>query len=744
MRAAAGVIPALFLAISLSAAVVPGPERAVTAVAPSPAGGAFFDAATDGRRFLTIWYERTAGREGVYASVADERGVPISGAAERIASGYAYARVVWTGDHYLVVFAIQPGRLQSLLLDRDGHRISGPSLIGVAEAELASALAWNGSVALAAVNTPSGMRGVILGPNGEVLRSHVVFPASVSFWDLTVTVAGSSFILVWTETSGPKSSVHTMRIAPDGTTGGPATLVGERAGVVWLDSATSGNQAAVTVMTGSGSHWGVLRFTFDAASDVARSHAALSIDTDAPDVDVVATPSGFAATYCTVDRSTAILNTVPFDSTTPQTLTLGPFTGFAHEVITNAHAAMIVSSGAPVVATTLDPTLTRLTNDESAVALAPAAWQVAPAISPGANEVLMVWVEPLDVNRGRVMARRFDRSGNAIDAEALILGEDATTRIAPAVAFTGRMWIVAWQQSENYQTHAFMRRIAPDGTLLDAAPIDLGIAFEPIAASNGNVTVIVLADFRNVNLVVVRYSADGQRIDATTLTSDDQGGSSYYRRMATNGSEFLIAWSGGDHDIVARRLDASGASIDAAPIAIAAGPEVGNRADVASDGKDFLVIYTQSVMPDRGDPPTPGATPSIPYVRSKRVLRNGALGDFAAAQDGNLIGRGLHPRVAWNGSRYVATFIGDESVYPSDGPQPLTLYAATLDTRGVALGETRAVLRAAWTPNVHALAAVGASVWTAYSRLAPDLGNVQRVFRRTLFEESTRRRTSRQ
>ncbi|HUR81245.1 MAG TPA: hypothetical protein VM733_10790 [Thermoanaerobaculia bacterium] len=736
------MIPALFLAISLGAAVVPGPERAVTAVAPSPSGGDVFDAATDGRRFLTLWYDRTAGREGLYASVADERGVPVSGASELLASGYAYAQVVWTGDHYLVLFALQPG-VQSLLLDRDGHRISGPSPIDVAEARVASALAWNGSVALATVSTPAGMRGVILGANGEVLRSNIVFPGSVSFWDVTLTAAGSSFILVWTEPSGQKTRVQTMRIASDGTASGPMTLVSERSGIMLLDSASSGNRAGVTVTSGSANFWRIFAFTFDAASDVAQSHAPVDIVTYSTDVDVVVTPSGFAATYFTFDRSTAILNTLPFDSTTPHTLSLGAFSGLAHEVTANAHAAMIVAGGAPVLATMLDPTLTRRTNDGSAIALAPAAWQAAPAIAPGGSNVLVTWIEPAHLSRGRVMARRFDRAGNALDAQALLLGDEASPRRAPAVAFTGKMWLVVWQQAESNDSHVLMRRIAPDGALLDAAPIDLGLAFEPIAASNGSVTAIVLADFRNSDMTIARYNADGERIDATTFAANASGGRSYYRGIVTNGSEFLIVWSAEYNAILGRRLDASGASTDAAPIAIAAGPDVESEPHVASDGTDFLVLYTQNVQPDRGDPPSPDAEPPIPYVRSKRVLRNGALADFTAAQDGNLIGRGLHPRVAWNGSRYVATFVGDEMVYPLEGPQPLTLYAAPLDARGALSAETRTVVRAEWTPNLHALAAVGAGAWTAYSRVVPELGNVQRVFTRTLFEEYTRRRTSR-
>ncbi|HVE73443.1 MAG TPA: hypothetical protein VNI54_18910 [Thermoanaerobaculia bacterium] len=749
MRTALAAVLALSLGFSVAAAVTSGPERPISDATPSASTGDVVDIATDGKNVLTLWFDRTAGREGIYATVVDDRGLPVRGDSERISTGWSSARAVWTSDRYLVVASSGGGTL-SLLLDGEGRRIGGPFVLDIAG--WPAALAWNGSRALMVVGTASGMRGVMLGASGEVLLSGIALPSTVTqLVPHTLTAAGSSFVFAWADEiapqvpgRGPLTNVYAMRIEANGATGATTPLLLERRGFAFLASASSGSRAGVAISVGFDDKWQISPFTFDATTPTPQSHAPVDVVTWSPKIEVIPTPVGFAATYVLMDRSTTLLGVVDFDATAARTLILGTLGQVVHRAVANPYTAMIVVAGAPLVAVPLDTRLSARTRDAVAAAIVPAARQSSPIITPGAGGALIAWAEPLQYSQGRIVVRRFDSDGKPLDAAPIVVAEKATPRIAPAVAFTGKLWLIAWQENEGNASHVFFRRLSPDGTLLDAAPIDLGVGFEPLAASNGNVTVLITATFRNIEMTVVRFTPDGVRIDETML-SNPAADRSYYRSVVTNGAEFFIAWtSSGHNNVLGRRLDASGAPIETVPIAIATGTDVESHPAVASDGDDFVVVYAQQKPIPRVDPPMENPEPVVVRVRSKRVLRTGILADHTATQDGHLIARGTNPRIAWNGRRYMVTFVADEFAIPYEGPQPLTMSAASLDARGAASGESRTIVHGEWVSQVHSLALVESVVWSAYPRVAPELGNVERVFRRELLEESSgRRRTSR-
>jgi len=152
--------------------------------------------------------------------------------------------------------------------------------------------------------------------------------------------------------------------------------------------------------------------------------------------------------------------------------------------------------------------------------------------------------------------------------------------------------------------------------------------------------------------MAVRVTSDDDVLDSPPLLLASHRVNSEFH-AATNGSEFLITWTEGSdwwqfpspgmRDIYGVRVMSNGA-VDAAPIAIATGPENQFRGAVSSDGRDFLVAYGMS------------GEDGIPNVAVKRVLREGTT------VDGAVVGRGWQPSIVRDGNGYLVTSIVNEGV----------------------------------------------------------------------------------
>ena len=97
-------------------------------------------------------------------------------------------------------------------------------------------------------------------------------------------------------------------------------------------------------------------------------------------------------------------------------------------------------------------------------------------------------------------------------------------------------------------------------------------------------------------------------------------GDQFSPAVASNGSEFLVVWedrrNGIDEtDIYASRVAADGTTLDPDGIAIATADGLEWTPEVASDGTNFLVVWTDGVQVNRGD------------VRAARVTPQGEVLD---------------------------------------------------------------------------------------------------------------------
>ena len=148
--------------------------------------------------------------------------------------------------------------------------------------------------------------------------------------------------------------------------------------------------------------------------------------------------------------------------------------------------------------------------------------------------------------------------------------------------------------------------------------------------------------------------ADTSRADASLTpravlapTPGDQ----FSPAVASNGSEFLVVWedrrNGGidETDIYASRVAADGTTLDPDGIAIATADGLEWTPEVASDGTNFLVVWTDGVQGNRGD------------VRAARVTPQGEVldpGGFVLTGPEQY--GGYRPHAAFDGQNYLVTY----------------------------------------------------------------------------------------
>ncbi|HEV7237644.1 MAG TPA: hypothetical protein VGQ36_00265 [Thermoanaerobaculia bacterium] len=734
------IVAAVLLAtFPAHAALVPGVERPVSAPAVGTAGiSDVLSVATDGTDFLTLWMEKTPGpREGLYATIVNEQGVPRAGVPAPLVRGFSLGHAVWVGDAYLVVLSNGNGTTV-LRMNRDAQVISDREPIDTG-AGLVVDLAWNGSRALAVVSHGPTLSGLMLDAHGRVLRSGIAIPAQKQK-ELTATAAGEAFVVTWADEIEaaqypylPVLAARAVRISADGSEVSAPKELMVRRGVVDLDSASSGNEAGIVIMVREDmqAHRDLLRFTVDGPTFAIEAHRSFSVLEETQAVQVLPTSGGFTAVYVFSER----FGIAQFDSQTRRSFPIGGvWVNGNVRMETNGRTVMAILQSTTVVGVAVDAQLTRRTSEAAPVSLA---WrkQTTPVLASAGTTMLAAWIED-GFPTPALVAQRRDADGHALDAAPIVLSRNILE--PPAIAFTGRVWLVAWTGTGYdsrgfYTTKVSVQRISADGVPLDAQPIEAGIGEHPALASNGRVAALVMSqpDYKPPRLV--RFAPEGTLIDSTPLAFARS-----FPSVATNGEEFLVTGvdrSTNPYDdttyILGLRLAADGALMDAAPIAIATGPLRHAAARVASDGTDFVVVYVESDPDPIYDPPP---AQRVYRVVTKRVLRNGALANRTAEQGGARLGEGTDPKISAFGDGYAVAFITNPDQ---------SLVALPLDARGVRLAPGRAVLPHPYASDLFDIAAMGDAVHVAYERLTPELGDVTRVYIRELKEQASRRRNAR-
>jgi hypothetical protein len=197
-----------------------------------------------------------------------------------------------------------------------------------------------------------------------------------------------------------------------------------------------------------------------------------------------------------------------------------------------------------------------------------------PALAATGNRVLAVWREG---DTSSAIMGSFD--GRLIEIATL----DANDKVSPDVAALGEVSLVVWEQGTTQwgPWRIFARRVAADGTLLDAEPL-------------------LLEDLSQISLRRTNVS------------------------VTTDGAQFLVVWSAGQ-EVHGVRILPSGTLLDRTPIVISHDTTSGYHERQSPralwTGDQFLVVWSDNnVDPIRQFPP-----PAAVKVRLAHVTSSGAV-----------------------------------------------------------------------------------------------------------------------
>lgn len=644
--------------VSATAAVRITPEQAVGDPVPAPQEGLQYPnaVASDGDGFLVFWSSEAGvnlahvGADG--HRLSSRLAVPVvtfNSIASRIS-------VSWTGSVYLASWDADEGDNQRAVFvacfSRSGEMLSGPVRVAPGATQ-GGALASNGRRSMLFYTGGTTVNAALFDTAGSLIQSGVPIPAPQV---PVVATDGSEFGLVWTTSETvpviydgetfheDKYDFHFLRVSDDGAVLGPQLELGRTDLAEDGLGIASGNglYAIATierhVVQIGEEHPRLVRFVVDPrAGSVTRlpviDESGGKTGTYAS-ASVMWTGGRFVAYLMKYSSSSSFLvDTVPF-SGAAEDVAPQPATVYQGAAFSSSSTVRFASNGrntlgvfsqySSIYGALFDVTVSTPSDTEGARILS-VGWsrQFTPAMAISGTESLAIWVSDEGLAAtGRLLGARIDARGSVIDRTPFEIAPSVSRYDAPRVVFTGKVYLVAWPEGTDTST-VVVRSVGRDASL--GPRVSLGPGGGAAVASNGTTTLVV---FTGPAIVGYRFDALGQAIDTTPLPIAAGGG--YSPKVASNGSDFFVAWNvGSDYwqwpppdriDVYGKRVSAAGV-VDAAALSIATGPADQILSDVASNGRDYLVAY-QLIGSER------------PVIAAKRVLREGQLSGATATDDG--------------------------------------------------------------------------------------------------------------
>ncbi|GMU59437.1 MAG: hypothetical protein AMXMBFR34_12000 [Myxococcaceae bacterium] len=604
----------------------PVPSVAYTQVGPP-------DVASDGSNFLVVWADRRAGlSDDVYGArvtaggvVMDAAGIPVSTAD----GAQLHPKVAWDGASYLVVW--QDGRGADL--DVYGARVSTngvvrePAGVPISAAAgdqrrpdvftlgVGAFVAWEDTrsgtgtadiygtrmTGSAGVRDPTGI--LVCGEPGDQLTPAVA-------WD------GTNALVAWDDRRNGNPDIFAARFDPtgailDGTginvsvgvwaqTEPSATFAGGHFWVAWREEKNGNPDIYAARVTTAG---GVLDGTGLAVATSAGTQAAPALAATATTAVVTwrdeassqlkgarLTPQGIL-----LDAAGVVLAPAP-----PS----GGATALAYST-TNGLLAWDEDSGpnSQVKARRVTPSLMTL-ETTPVVASTAANHQQQPAIAWGQAEALVVWADASGRKHHVFYCARVSRTGAVLDATGFAVTTAAGRQVRPDVAWDGTNYFVVWEDGTG-DPDIRGARVSRLGLVLDATPLAVaqaaGTQAAPAVAFDSTQFLAVWADGRSAgtgpDVYAARVSTAGVVLDAAGVAVSTAAGPQASPDVAFDGTNSLVVWTdgrggGGDSDVFGARVTPAGAVLEPMGLSLVAASGAQANPSLSRMSSDLLLTWT--------------------------------------------------------------------------------------------------------------------------------------------------------
>ncbi len=187
----------------------------------------------------------------------------------------------------------------------------------------------------------------------------------------------------------------------------------------------------------------------------------------------------------------------------------------------------------------------------------------------------------------------------------VVVADSTVSHLAPALAFDGRRFVVAWHASSYNSRRWDIRyaRVETDGTVLEpmGRVLHRGISHHhthqraSVAASTQMALVVWEGDrIGHWQVLGARIDSSGVPLDTAGFPISFEGYGGQAASVAFGGEDFLVCWSTGEEalsDIVAARVTPEGIVLDRPPITLCGHTHAQEEPSVAFDGTNYMVAW---------------------------------------------------------------------------------------------------------------------------------------------------------
>jgi large repetitive protein len=222
-----------------------------------------------------------------------------------------------------------------------------------------------------------------------------------------------------------------------------------------------------------------------------------------------------------------------------------------------------------------------------------------PSVAFNGSVFLVVWQDARTFGED-LYAARVKPDGTVLDPGGIpIATVDDHAKLWPAVAFDGTNFLVVWSDARQPLAglDVYGARVSPEGAVLDSQGIRISALSSndstPAVSCRPGLECLVVWDAGG-RLDGARVRPDGVVLDPWSLELDGSGGATRYPSVATNGTDYLVAYQYGESgqgvaDIRGVRMQPDGTR--GAPSLLVGVMDDQVFPATASDGTDYLVSW---------------------------------------------------------------------------------------------------------------------------------------------------------